>query len=47
MILEHFTKGFLIKLSQVSFNFLPPEFCLPQLHYGNSQFLSRGPKRIL
>jgi hypothetical protein len=21
--------------------------CLPQLHYGNSQFLSRGPNRIL
>ena len=30
MILEHFSNGLLIKLSQLSFNFLPPEasvFC--------------------
>jgi hypothetical protein len=46
MILEHFTKGFLIKLIQVSFNSLPLK-CLQPLHNGNSQFLSRGPKRIL
>jgi len=25
MILEHFSNGLLIKLSQLSFNFLPPE----------------------
>jgi len=46
MVLDTFTKGFLIKFSLFQFSATRITF-LPHQHYGNSQFLSRGPKRIL